>query len=536
MINSKFSEIEKNRGITLIALVVTIIVLLILAGISISMLTGQNGILNRASEAKEKTELGQKQEKSDIASLEDLINESVDGTSVEQVSDKNPGVLEQDASDSNVYIINSIEDLVFFAYDVGNNDNTYEGKTVKLSLSLDFNSSKSYVDAFRTDYGKYGYNGELKTLLTSGEGFLPVGSIIDGEQDISKRFSGTFDGSNFEIKNCFVHSDAVDTKKVNRIAFFSCSVDGEVKNLGLVNIKYSLTNYNDEGSVSGIAISTSKDTKISNCWVTGNIKQDSKGTGAVNCSGIITYNSGIIENCYNLANIQAETNNEKAGCYVGGIVVNNENNYITNCYNKGEIKAKGSADIFELGGIARISGNSNNEIKNSYNQGSIEGEIENARLVRLGGILGVGPNLCATNLNNIYNSGKITVRNADKITGYLHIGGVIGEYGGLNNKLSIENAYNIASFYIHGTARLALIGAICGEDTSATTINNSYFLNSIPYSSIGKENSSGDNIDIKSITSNQKQELLTNLNKDGNNSWKNDDKNINKGYPILSWQ
>ena len=34
----------KNRGITLIALVVTIVVLLILAGISISMLTGQNGI------------------------------------------------------------------------------------------------------------------------------------------------------------------------------------------------------------------------------------------------------------------------------------------------------------------------------------------------------------------------------------------------------------------------------------------------------------------------------------------------------------
>ena len=48
-LNKKF---KRNKGITLIALVVTIIVLLILAGISISMLTGQNGILNRASEAK----------------------------------------------------------------------------------------------------------------------------------------------------------------------------------------------------------------------------------------------------------------------------------------------------------------------------------------------------------------------------------------------------------------------------------------------------------------------------------------------------
>ena len=47
---------KKNKGITLIALVVTIIVLMILAGISVSMLTGQNGILNRTHEAKEKTE------------------------------------------------------------------------------------------------------------------------------------------------------------------------------------------------------------------------------------------------------------------------------------------------------------------------------------------------------------------------------------------------------------------------------------------------------------------------------------------------
>ena len=45
---------KKNKGITLIALVITIIILLILAGISISMLTGQNGILNRTQEAKVK--------------------------------------------------------------------------------------------------------------------------------------------------------------------------------------------------------------------------------------------------------------------------------------------------------------------------------------------------------------------------------------------------------------------------------------------------------------------------------------------------
>ena len=68
---------KKNKGITLIALVVTIIVLLILAGISIVMLTGQNGILNRAVEAKEKTEVAQEEENEKLQGYEDTINQYV---------------------------------------------------------------------------------------------------------------------------------------------------------------------------------------------------------------------------------------------------------------------------------------------------------------------------------------------------------------------------------------------------------------------------------------------------------------------------
>ena len=54
----KQKEIKKlrNKGITLIALVITIIVLLILAGVSIAMLTGENGILTQAQNAKKETE------------------------------------------------------------------------------------------------------------------------------------------------------------------------------------------------------------------------------------------------------------------------------------------------------------------------------------------------------------------------------------------------------------------------------------------------------------------------------------------------
>ncbi len=64
---------KEKKGITLIALVVTIIVLLILAGVSITMLTGQNGILNRAKEAKENTEVAQAEEDEKMQGYENTI-------------------------------------------------------------------------------------------------------------------------------------------------------------------------------------------------------------------------------------------------------------------------------------------------------------------------------------------------------------------------------------------------------------------------------------------------------------------------------
>ena len=76
----KGKDFRKNKGITLIALVVTIIVLLILAGISIMMLTGENGILRRAGEAREKTDDENKKELAKLSNYEKLINKYTNGT------------------------------------------------------------------------------------------------------------------------------------------------------------------------------------------------------------------------------------------------------------------------------------------------------------------------------------------------------------------------------------------------------------------------------------------------------------------------
>ncbi len=56
----------RNKGITLIALVITIIVLLILAAVSIATLTGENGILTRANDAKEQTEIAEVKERAQL--------------------------------------------------------------------------------------------------------------------------------------------------------------------------------------------------------------------------------------------------------------------------------------------------------------------------------------------------------------------------------------------------------------------------------------------------------------------------------------
>lgn len=61
-----------NKGITLIALVITIIVLLILAAVSIAMLSGDNSILGRSSQAKVANALGAAKDEVNIDATEAL--------------------------------------------------------------------------------------------------------------------------------------------------------------------------------------------------------------------------------------------------------------------------------------------------------------------------------------------------------------------------------------------------------------------------------------------------------------------------------
>ena len=68
-------KVKGTKGITLVALVITVVVLLILAGVSIATLTGDNGILTRAQEAKNKTEEAALEEKIQLLAAETVINQ-----------------------------------------------------------------------------------------------------------------------------------------------------------------------------------------------------------------------------------------------------------------------------------------------------------------------------------------------------------------------------------------------------------------------------------------------------------------------------
>jgi len=71
---------KKEKGITLIALVITIIVLLILAGVTIVTLTGDNGILQQADKAKMLTEIGEIEENVKLKTLENENQQLIEGS------------------------------------------------------------------------------------------------------------------------------------------------------------------------------------------------------------------------------------------------------------------------------------------------------------------------------------------------------------------------------------------------------------------------------------------------------------------------
>ena len=422
---------NQTKGITLIALVVTIVILLILAGVSINLVLGPNGLITKAQEAALQTDEAQEREGIEMAitssKMEDVNTLEISKTNLEkslreQFGNNKDFTVTDNGDGSFLISINDTQRMYYVNED---------GKVINNNNILKITSSEE-LENFRDEVNK-GNSFENKAILLMNdinlnENFIPIGYISD--ENIVK-FNGIFDGLNHKINN--------------------------------LNIN------NPQKSYQGLFASIGSNAKINNLVVRGSV------IGGKYVGAIVGYNEGNITNCGNEANILSEYNDEKeTNTYIGGIAGYNFNGNIDGCYNKGNINANKSS----TGGITAKS--ENGEIKNCYNIATITSTGEK------GGICGIAIN---TKIYNVYNSGNIissgvgiggivgkaydnshikNVYNVGQIQGKGNMGGIAG-----SNRSSIfENCYNKSNIVGTGTAA-GIVGQLTNNGDNVK-INNCF--------------------------------------------------------------
>ena len=200
---------RKNQGITLIALVITVIVLLILAGVSIATLTGDNGILTRAQEAKNKTEQAQKDEENILSSYEDKINEyaGIDWDTVLANAQKHPD--QKTSTAIGVGTDGKAVNMDLWEY-AKLDDGTYALNSEETITAIKENNWSTITMGYT---GTFTENGEIDGVLPqyikddTDSNFIPV-------TDLSCSFAG-----NIEIK---VMPEIPSTVKILNNTFLNC--------------------------------------------------------------------------------------------------------------------------------------------------------------------------------------------------------------------------------------------------------------------------------------------------------------------------
>lgn len=493
-------KVAKNEtnGITLIALIIAIVVLIILATITISTLTGENGILNKAQEAMNKTNTAQIEEEKDLLKMESEINNSIGSYDVWNGTNSTEPTIK---NGKEIYIYTCAE-LKWLA-DKVNSGETFDNYTIYLMNNLDFGAKEE--------------NGSWATENNENVKWTPIGS---SNNDNSYRLNAIFEGNSHIIKGVYVSN----TNDFNGIF-------GNANTIKNLTIKDS---YIEGADCTAGIVGALREGEISNCYVENTIIKGNDYTGGI--TGQFTGSS--ISNCGSSANI---ISGGCAGGIVGRVVSNVE---IEKCYNIGNINSSA-----RTGGIL---GDSSSSIKvnisQSYNTGNILGNMYT------GGIAG----LIYGNIKNSYNSGSISSSNN---SGGTQAGGIVGDISGegigyncynigkviapieitytswsggvaacLSGGATMYNCYN------YGEITAKYYGGAIGRLYGDSNAYDCYFLSSIASKGV-QNNVQGT---IENITSKTSDEMNSNILLQWLNNeeeiWKADNNNINFGYPILSWQ
>jgi type II secretory pathway pseudopilin PulG len=161
---------KSELGITLIALVITIIILIILATISITLVFGEGGLIQRAQEGKALTEQAQKDEQDELKGAEEFINGVLAGTDLPDNPEDEPYV------DGSIVVAPQISSgMTPVKYDENQN------KWVKTEVT----------DSEWYDYG----NKEWANVVLVGEN----GKDADGDQDVFNADGTLNEDSNYSM-------------------------------------------------------------------------------------------------------------------------------------------------------------------------------------------------------------------------------------------------------------------------------------------------------------------------------------------------
>ena len=147
---------REERGITLVALVVTLVVLLILAGITIATLFGDNGVINKAQKAKDETAYLNKTEKD--------MKKAIRGDKIEWIQKEDGTIMDEDGE-----MTLRIGDYV--DYDCTTSDATYTSEASKSGWTgPQVFKANEYKDGWRV----LGIDRETKQLELISEDLLPL--------------------------------------------------------------------------------------------------------------------------------------------------------------------------------------------------------------------------------------------------------------------------------------------------------------------------------------------------------------------------
>lgn len=186
-------KLKNTKGITLIALVITIIVLLILAGVTIATLTGDNGILTRASDASRENEIASVKEQAQL----DITN---------WVS----GELEN-GRDSTVNTPEKVKEILDTANQ--NNENKYyNGYTdtgVKTPSGYEVSFEELYTGEPITEVSEINY-GDRVNYMAKGDDSL-IWRIFYDDENYVYLISSKADGSN-TVSSCVLSDYLTNTK------------------------------------------------------------------------------------------------------------------------------------------------------------------------------------------------------------------------------------------------------------------------------------------------------------------------------------